>query len=239
MTPTISLGRLAGIPVGLHYSHFVLLILVTWRIATGFLIDSYPGWSPWAYWATAVGAVVLLSVSILIHELAHSLVARARGIVVYGITMFILGGVSDLEADSKRARDEFFIAIVGPATSFLISAVLWGVTRALSGGDLPMNAIILYLSIVNLLLGIFNLLPVFPLDGGRLFRSMIWAVSGSHAGATRVAVLLGRTMAIGLIVLGVYQFVIGNFLGAVWLVFVGWFVQKAARRSQSDVQGAD
>jgi len=239
LTPTFRLGSLAGIPVGFHYSHFVLLALVTWRISSGFLADSYPDWSAWVYWVTGALVGGLLSVSILVHELAHSLVARRRGIAVYGIVMFILGGVSELEADSKRARDEFLIAIVGPATSFLLSAILWGIALALGGGDSPLDAIVLCLAIINLLLGIFNLLPVFPLDGGRVLRSFIWAVTGSYHWATRVAAMLGRTAGIGLIALGVYQFVSGNPLGGVWLAFIGWFVQIAARRSQHDVRNAD
>ena len=234
MTSTFRLGSVAGIPVGFHYSHFVLLALVTWRISSGFLADGYPDWSPWVYWTTGALAGGLLSVSILVHELAHSLVARKRGIVVYGIVWFILGGVSELQADSKRARDEFLIAVVGPVSSFLLSAILFVISLALGGGDSPLEAMVLYLAIINLLLGGFNLLPVFPLDGGRVLRSVIWAVTGSYLWATRVAAILGRTAGIGLIGLGIYQFVSGNRLGGVWLVFIGWFVQVAARRSMSE-----
>jgi Zn-dependent protease len=236
LTSTFSLGRIAGIPLGLHYSFFVLLALLTWRVSSGFLPNGYPDWSPWIYWATGTVAAVLLSLSVVVHELAHSLVARRRGIPVHGIVMFILGGVSELEADSKRARDEFLIAVVGPATSFLLSAILFGITVVLGGGDSPLEAIVLYLAIINLLLGIFNLLPVFPLDGGRVLRSVIWALTGSHTGATKVAAILGRTAGLGLIVLGVWQFVSGNPLGGVWLGFIGWFVQVAARRSKSDAE---
>ena len=234
MTSTFSLGRIAGIPLGLHYSFFVLLALLTWRVSGDVLPDRYPGWDSWAYWATGAVAAVLLSVSVVVHELAHSLVARARGIAVGGINLFILGGVSNLEADSKRARDEFYVAIVGPTTSILISVLLMGVAWILGGGSSPLNAVVWYLAIVNLVLGIFNLLPVFPLDGGRVLRSFIWAVTGSHSSATRVSSILGRTAGIGLIALGVYWFVSDNPLGGVWLVFIGWFVQTTARRSKSD-----
>ncbi len=116
----------------------------------------------------------------LAHELAHSLVARKRGIVVCGIVMLILGGVSELQADSKGARDEFLIAIVGPVTSFLLSVILFGISLALGGGDSPLEAMVLYLTIINLLLGGFNLLPVFPLDEGKVLRSVIWAVTVSY-----------------------------------------------------------
>jgi Zn-dependent protease len=204
-----------------------------------YLPDRYPGWDSWAYWATGAIAAILLSVSVVVHELAHSLVARSRGIEVDGINLFILGGVSNLDADSRRARDEFLIAIVGPLTSLMISVILWGVASVLSGGSSPINAVIWYLGIVNFFLGIFNLLPVFPLDGGRVLRSIIWAAMGSYVWATRVSSILGRTAGIGLIVLGVWQFVIGNRLGGVWLVFIGWFVQTAAKRGRSDAEEVD
>jgi Zn-dependent protease len=204
-----------------------------------YLPDRYPGWDSWAYWATGAIAAILLSVSVVVHELAHSLVARSRGIEVDGINLFILGGVSNLDADSRRARDEFLIAIVGPLTSLMISVILWGVASVLSGGSSPINAVIWYLGIVNFFLGIFNLLPVFPLDGGRVLRSIIWAATGSYGWATRVSSILGRTAGIGLIVLGVWQFVIGNRLGGVWLVFIGWFVQTAAKRGRSDAEEVD
>ncbi len=122
----------------------------------------------------------LLSVLMLAHELAHSLVARKRGIVVCGIVMLILGGVSELQADAKGARDEFLIAIVGPVTSFLLSAILFGISLVLGGGDSPLEAMVLYLTIINLLLGGFNLLPVFPLDEGKVLRSVIWAITVSY-----------------------------------------------------------
>ena len=239
LTSTFGLGRIAGIPLGLHYSFFVLLALLTWRVSGAVLPDRYPGWDPWAYWATGAIAAVLLSGSVVVHELAHSLVARSRGIEVGGINLFILGGVSNLEADSRRARDEFFIAIVGPATSVLLSLILWGVASVLGGGNSPINAVIWYLAIVNLVLGIFNLLPVFPLDGGRVLRSIIWAATGSYVGATRVSSILGRIAGIGLIALGILWFVNNNPLGGVWLVFIGWFVQTAARRSKPVAEDVD
>ena len=239
MTSTIRLGRIAGIPLGLHYSYFVLLALLTWRVSGAILPDRYTGWDSWVYWATGAIAAILLSASVVLHELAHSLVARSRGIEVDGINLFILGGVSELEADSRRARDEFLIAMVGPITSLLISVILWGIASILSGGNSPINAVIWYLGIVNLVLGIFNLLPVFPLDGGRVLRSVIWGISGSHGGATTAASILGRVSGLGIMALGVVWFVSGNYVGGVWLAFIGWFVQTAAKRSRFDAQDAD
>lgn len=204
-----------------------------------YLPDRYPGWDSWAYWATGAIAAILLSVSVVVHELAHSLVARSRGIEVDGINLFILGGVSNLDADSRRARDEFLIAIVGPLTSLMISVILWGVASILSGGSSPINAVIWYLGIVNFFLGIFNLLPVFPLDGGRVLRSIIWAATGSHRGATTAASILGRVSGLGLMALGAVWFVSGNYVGGVWLVFIGWFVQTAAKRGRSDAEEVD
>jgi Zn-dependent protease len=239
LTSTIRLGRIFGIPLGLHYSYFVLLALLTWRVSGAVFPDRYSGWDSWVYWATGAIAAILLSASVVLHELAHSLVARSRGIEVEGINLFILGGVSNLDADSQRARDEFVIAVVGPVTSLLISVILWGIASIMSGGSSPINAVVWYLGIVNLVLGIFNLLPVFPLDGGRVLRSIIWAVTGSHGGATTAASVLGRMSGLGLMALGAVWFVSGNYVGGVWLVFIGYFLQTAAKRSRSDAEDVD
>ena len=129
--------------------------------------------------------------------------------------------------------------MVGPVTSLLISVISWGIASVLSGGSSPIEAVIWYLGIVNLVLGIFNLLPVFPLDGGRVLRSVIWGVTGSHVGATKAASILGRISGLGIMALGVVWFVSGNYVGGVWLAFIGWFVQTASKRSRFEAQDVD
>ena len=234
MRSSIRLGRIAGIEIGLHYSWFLVLALVSWSLASGWLPNAYPGWTTGAYWGTGVLAALLLFVSVLVHEMAHSLVARARGFDVGEITLFLLGGVSHLKADARRAVDELVIAAVGPLTSFVLAAFFWVLKLALGGGTSPINAIVYYLAFINALLGVFNLLPAFPLDGGRVLRSVIWAATGNHMRATRVATLGGQIVGFGLMVLGAYQFILGNQFGGIWLAFIGWFLQSTASRSQAE-----
>ena len=235
MRASIRLGRIAGIEVGLHYSWFLVFVLVSWSLGAGFLPDRYPGWAIVTYFATGAVSALLLFVSVLVHELAHSLVARARGFPVSGITLFILGGVSNLKADARRASDEFVIAIAGPLTSFALAGALGLAALVMGGGKSPFDAILFYLALINALLGAFNMLPAFPLDGGRVFRSVIWAVTGNHMRATRIASFGGQVVGIGMMVLGVVQFLwLGNFIGGVWFAFLGWFLQSAAGRSQAE-----
>ncbi len=235
MKASVRLGKIAGVEIGLHYSWFLVFVLVSWSLAVSFLPDRYPGWSAPTYWATGAVSALLLFVSVLTHEMSHSLVARARGFPVSGITLFILGGVSNLKADARKASDEFAIAIVGPLTSFALAGLLWLVSLALGDGNSPIHATLFYLVLMNALLGAFNMLPAFPLDGGRVLRSIIWAVTGSHLRATRIATFGGQVVGVGMMALGVVQVVwTGNFVGGVWLAFLGWFLQSAAGRSQAE-----
>ena len=167
MKASIRLGKIAGVDIGIHYSWFAVLVLVSWSLAEGFLPNRYPGWSTGVYWATGFFAALLLFVSVLVHELAHSLVARARGVPVEGITLFLLGGVSNLRADARRAVDEFVISVVGPLTSFVLAGIFWAGAVALRHSETPAAAVVWYLALINLILALFNLLPAFPLDGGR------------------------------------------------------------------------
>lgn len=244
MKPSISLGRIAGVKIGIHYSLLLVLALVTWSLAEGFLPDQYRGWATRTYWATGLLSAIMLFVSVLIHELAHSVVAKARGFHVEGITLFLLGGVSNLKIDANKARDEFVIASVGPLTSFGLSAIFWVALQVLSNRDAPVAAVIWYLAVINLLLGAFNLLPAFPLDGGRVLRSIVWAATGSLPRATRIAAFGGRMFGIVLMGLGALQALLfGNILGGIWIAFVGWFLHKNASGSaretalQSSVKG--
>ncbi len=232
MPTSVGVGRILGIRVDIHFSLLLIVAFLTWSLATGFLPDRYPNWSTATYWSTGFVCALSLFVSVLLHELAHSLVARKRGYRVEGITLFLLGGVSSIASESRRAIDDFVISIVGPLSSLAI-AVIIGIVVVLSGGGSPAYAAIEYVAIINLLLGLFNLLPAFPLDGGRVLRAAIWAVTGSYRRATEVATRSGQVTGILLAGLGVYQIFQGNHLQGIWLVLVGWFLNRAASASRS------
>ena len=240
MKPSVRLGKIAGIQVGLHYSWFFVPGLVAWSMAQELLPDQYPGWASATYWGTGVSIGIMLSVSVLIHEMAHSLVARSRGIPPGEITLFLLGGVSSIEGVARRARDEFVVAIVGPLASLLLAGLVWLLLLVLGDGDSPLDAVAAYTVRINVVLAAFNLLPAFPLDGGRVLRSVLWAVTGSPMLATRIATLGGQLFGVALIALGVYVFATGYPLGGVLFVLLGLFLQRMAARTRAeDVKEAE
>lgn len=212
-----------------------MLALVTWSLADQFFPSRYH-WSDVTYWSTAFISALLLFVSVLIHELAHSLVAKGRGFEVEGITLFLLGGVSNIRADASGPKDEFVISAVGPLTSLALSGIFWLTLQAFQDRATPLSAILAYLWLINLLLAIFNLLPAFPLDGGRVLRSVVWGVTGSFDKATRVAVRGGQLFGFMFAAFGIFQILQDNFLGGIWLAFIGWFLFTAASSSQQQTQ---
>ena len=239
---TLNLGAVSGIPVGLHYSWFLLLGLVTWSLATQFYPSLYWGWSGGAYWATALAAALLLFASVLAHEFAHSLVARRRGIGVHGITLFLLGGISRLKAEPRTAWEEFSIASVGPATSMVLAGLFWLALLPVSDLRTPLNGILVYLAVVNLVLALFNLVPAYPMDGGRIFRSVVWGITGNARLATTVSAWGGQLFGIAFAFWGVLRVLQGN-PGGLLLVLVGLFLFAAAaasaRRPEDAVDEAD
>ena len=235
MSPSFRLGRIAGVEIGVHYTWLFAFALIAWSLAAGFFPNSFPGWSPVAYWATGVAAALLLFVSVLVHELAHSFVAKAKGLPVRGITLFIFGGVSNIGGEAARPKDEFVIAIVGPLASLALAGLFWALYRVLPGQDGPLAATLSYLSLINLMLAGFNLLPGFPLDGGRVLRSILWGTTGSLAKATRIAASVGQAFGWLLIAWGVYQVLGGNFLSGLWIALIGWFLNSAADSSRREV----
>src|ERR1700730_5705765 len=192
MLGTFRIGKIAGIDIDIHVSWIIIVVLLTVSLATGWFPQLYPGWPPAEYWAVGFFSAILLFVSVLLHELAHSLVARRRGLPVKSITLFIFGGVSNLEQEPKSAGVEFQMAFVGPLTSIVIGVVAYLLQLPLQGSKTPAEAILYYIGIMNIILGIFNLIPGFPLDGGRVLRSIIWKISGSLRTATRIASLIGQ-----------------------------------------------
>ena len=236
MKSTFRLVKIAGIEVGIHYSWFVVLALFSWWIPTRFLPDVYPGWSEATYWITGVVAALLMFVSVLIHELAHSLVALSRGIRVQGITLFLLGGVSSLKAEARGARDEFIISVVGPLASLALVGFLWLALLAFQDTDRPLPAVLSFLALVNMGLAVFNLLPAYPLDGGRVLRSAVWAATGSFSKATVVATLGGQIMGIVLIAVGTFWMLRGSIEFGLWWGLIGWFLYGAAGISRGELK---
>ena len=235
MKASFSLGRIAGIEIGVHYSWLLAFALVAGTLAAGFFPAVYPGWSTPAYWITGIVAALLLFISVLVHELSHSFVARGRGLPVQGITLFIFGGVSNLRGEAQRAWDEFAIAIVGPLTSAVLAGIFWGLTFLIADQSSPLAATLSYLAIINALLAAFNLLPGFPLDGGRVLRSVLWGGTGSLVKATNISAMVGRVLGWGLIRWGVFRILQGDLLGGLWTAFIGWFLSSIADASRKEV----
>jgi Zn-dependent protease/CBS domain-containing protein len=231
MDSSFRLGRIAGIEVGIHSTWLLAVGFITWSLAGSIFPADYPRWSQQIYWTVAVIATLLLFLCVLLHELSHCVVARARGMSVAGITLFIFGGVSHIRGDAERASDEFWMAVVGPLTSLALAAAAWLAWLALGGGSSPLAAVLRYLANVNLLLALFNLIPGFPLDGGRVLRSLLWTMTADARRATWVATRIGQGIACLFIVGGTVWSVQGALFSGIWLVFIGWFLLRAAETS--------
>src|SRR6266571_537755 len=235
MPGSFRIGKIAGIDIDINVSWIIILVLLTVSLATGWFPQLYPGWSTATYWVVGFISALLLFVSVLLHELAHSFVARRRGLPVKNITLFIFGGVSNIEREPTSPGVEFQMAFVGPLTSLLIGAVCFLLQLPLRGSNSPLEGILFYLAVTNVLLGIFNLIPGFPLDGGRVLRSIIWKISGSMRQATRVASMTGQVIAYLFILLGIWLFFAGSILNGIWIGFIGWFLLNAAQSANSQV----
>jgi Zn-dependent protease/predicted transcriptional regulator len=228
---SIRIARIGGISINIHVSWILIFILVTWTLAVGYFPQYYPHWSPVLSWGIGVITSILFFVSVLVHELAHSFVARARGLPVHDITLFIFGGVSQLEDEPETAVTEFIMALVGPLTSIILGVCFGVVGLAASGVNEPLAAIGKYLGWINIWLGVFNLIPGFPLDGGRVLRSILWQASGKLERATRWASLVGQAVAYLFILAGIWWIFTGDWVGGLWIAFIGWFLDNAASSS--------
>src|SRR5437867_3426990 len=220
------LFNVGGVDVAVHPSWLIIFGLVTWSIAGGFVPEALPHLPAVEAWIIGVATALLFFASVLVHELAHSFVARRRGIPVHSITLFLFGGVSNLTAESKNPGTEFQIAIVGPLTSAMLGALAFVI--AILPIDERIKLVFDYLAFVNLALAVFNLVPGFPLDGGRVFRSIVWRATGSVRRATEVAAFVGQLVGYGFILWGLYNFFNGDVLGGLWMAAIGWFLQGAA-----------
>ena len=224
---SIPLGRVFGIPIGLDYSWFVIFALLTWMLAGSYYPEEFKNWSPLLYWVTGAATAIMLFVSVLLHELGHSVVALRYKIPVRSITLFIFGGVAQIGAEPPSAIAEFFIAIAGPLVSLAL-AVFFYATQPLVAGIEPLLGLAKYLAYINTALVLFNLIPGYPLDGGRVFRAIVWAITGDMGRSTLIAAAVGRFFAFMLIFAGVFQMLNGNFGGGLWIAFIGWFLDNAA-----------
>jgi Zn-dependent protease/predicted transcriptional regulator len=228
MGGTWTIGKIFGIEIRIDASWLIIFFLITWTLGGSYFPEQYEGWSQPLYWGVGLVTSVLFFASVLGHELAHSLVAKRQGEEVKSITLFIFGGVAGLTREPDKPSKEFTMALLGPVASFgfaIIFGVLWFIFQGISE---PIAALTRYLAYINVALGAFNLIPGFPLDGGRVLRSIIWGVSGNLKQATRAATWVGQGVALLFIFFGVSQAITGSLLNGLWIAFIGWFLFNAA-----------
>ncbi len=232
----INLIKIAGIQVSFDYSWLLIFGLVLFSMSAGYFPRYYPGHAALTYWLAGAIATFFFFASVVIHELAHSLVAVSSGIQISEITLFIFGGVSKITAEPQDPVTELKVAIVGPLTSFALALIFWVVQGFFAGLNLSLiTGIFKYLAWINLALGVFNLIPGFPLDGGRVFRALYWWKTGSLTRATRLAADLGKGFAVALMVLGGVQIFLGDLFGGIWFILIGMFLRGLSQRGYEEV----
>lgn len=233
MPGSFRIGKLLGIPLQLNISWFIIFALVTFSLVAGQFPAQYPFWSRETYLIAGLGTSLLFFGSVVIHELSHSIVARFIGLPVKSITLFIFGGVAQISRDASRPAGELVMAAAGPFSSFVLAGVftiVWAVARSIHE---PTTALAGWLALINFSLGAFNLLPGFPMDGGRILRSLIWWATGSQGTATKIAVSIGHVIAYLMLLGGILLVVLNphSLFSGVWLMFIGWFLNQAAAGS--------
>lgn len=230
----VQIARVIGIPIYLHFSWLVIFGLIVWTLSTGYFPAQYPDLPASSNWAKGLVASVLFFVSILLHELGHAVVALRHGLRTRSITLFIFGGVAQLEKDPKDGRAEFWMAAAGPVVSLTLAGLFYACS-VLPFLGASAAAVAKYLALINLILALFNLVPAFPMDGGRLLRGALWGPMGK-ARATRIASGAGTFFAFFLIFAGVFSLVRGDSLGGVWYILIGWFIKDASVASYQQVR---
>ncbi len=240
MRSNIRLGKISGIEIGLHYSWFIIAALIVFSLGERFH-QMNPNWSSRQNWIAALITAVLFFVSLLLHELAHSLVAQARGLKVKAITLFALGGVSQIQDDATDAKTEFWVAIAGPIASLIIGFGCLAMAPGLGwrrspGPPTAVSAVFFWLGYINVSLAVFNLIPGFPLDGGRVLRAIVWAITKNADRSTRIAARVGQAVAFLFILDGIWQYFSGAGFGGLWIAFIGWFLMDAAKSSYAEVE---
>lgn len=232
----VPLGRILGIPIRLDYSWFLVVALLTWALADSYFPAEYTGWPPALYWLVGALTALAFFASLLLHELGHSFVALRYKVPVRSITLLVFGGVAQIGGEPPSAKAELRIAIAGPLVSFALAAAFYALQPLVADAE-PLLGMARYLALMNLLVGLFNLVPGYPLDGGRVLRAAVWAVTRDLQRATLLAANVGRGFGFAFMLLGLWQ-VLGGNLGGLWLAFIGWFLESAASAQimQSAVQ---
>jgi Zn-dependent protease len=229
---TLRLGTVRGIVVGVHVSWLLAAVLITWSLARGWYPSAHPGWTTPGYYVAGAVSAVLLFLSVLLHEFGHALTALRFGVPVRSIVIFIFGGVATLDRDADSPKAEFWIAAMGPAVSAALAATCFALRPVAGAISAPVEAVVSYLAVVNGLLLLFNLIPGFPLDGGRILRAILWAATGSQRRATTIASFVGQAVAFGLIIWGFSRIIGGDLFGGIWTAFIGWFLNNAAAEAR-------
>lgn len=238
---SLQVAIIKQIPIKLHFSLILVFFLIAWTLAYGFMPQYAPDLNQVQYWIMSITGTVILFLSVLIHELSHSIVARSYGIRVKQIMLFIFGGVSEIEEEPKDFKKEFKMAIAGPVVSLVLSAffaIFWWITTVIitSSFDdfartalIMINGIFFYSSILNLILGIFNMVPAFPMDGGRILRSLLFSRNKNYDKSTRIAVRIGIIMSYVFFGFGILTILSGSFVSGIWIILIGWFLQNGAQ----------
>lgn len=232
-SPGIKIGRVFGIPIYLHASWFIIFALITLSLATQFS-NQHPQWAPVQHWSLGILTSVLFFVSVVLHELSHSVIALHYKIPVVSITLFVFGGLARIAREPSSAKQEFNIAVAGPLASFALAGAFWTLTLVFPRSAM-VGSLAGWLAQINFALAAFNLVPGFPLDGGRILRAIVWGATRDYAKSTRVASRSGQFIAYALILLGIVWSLQGGFLNGLWLAFIGWFLLTAAQASYAQV----
>lgn len=230
---SVRLGKIMGIPIRIHYTLWLVFVLIAWSLAYGYMPSQYPGLGVVTYWAIGIASAIILFASVLVHELSHSYIAKKNGLPIGRITLFFFGGVSEMTEEPQDPGLEVRMAAAGPLMSFLIAGVLGALWYLAGLANVPVavTATLGYGALINAILGVFNLLPAFPLDGGRVFRGSIWKRSKSLIGATRTATRVSEVLSLLMMVGGFVAIIFGDFVGGIWIIFLGWFIRSGAETS--------
>ncbi len=227
----IPLGKIFGIPVGLDYTWFLIFVLLTWSLAVNYFPSEFKNWPVAYYWIIGAVTTIMLFISVLLHELGHSVIALYYKVKVKQITLFLFGGISEIIGEPPKALAEFWIAAAGPIVSFLLALIFY-LMELIFFNVTSLYALFEYLAYINLALALFNLIPGFPLDGGRVLRSIVWGYTHDFHRATGIAVTVGRFFGFMFIFYGALQMFNGNMGGGLWIAFIGWFLESAAMSQQ-------
>jgi Zn-dependent protease len=232
--PWLKLGEVWGIAIGIHPSWLLVFALITWSLASGIFPGEWPGLAPGTYWVLGAVTTILFFGSIIVHELGHARIALSHGVPIRSITLFIFGGVARMAGEPPTPQVELRIAAAGPVTSFLLAA-LFAAVRFIAEDAVLVAAPATWLARINLTVALFNLVPAFPLDGGRVFRALVWRWTGSLDRATQIAGASAQVIASGMIAFGIVIAFAGNLAAGIWIALIGWFLQSAAAQSQAQL----